>query len=255
LTGLSVLLTGSIFTSAQADVLLTPHIAEYKVKVYVLSGKLHTEVRLTEDGYSVESILRAAGIASMFVRGDVVERATFQIAEDGVRPLRYESADKISSEDKFMMFDFDWSQATVSGTINNEPVALPLEGQVHDRVSIQYELMLDLINGRENSTYSLLDDDELKVLEITNIGRKTVKVPHGSYEAVGIQHRKEGSDRITTLWCAEALDYLPVLIEQHRDGKRALKAVLKEYTPLEIAAELAATQTESTTAASETLPQ
>jgi len=126
---------------------------------------------------------------------------------------------------------------------------MPLEGQVHDRVSIQYELMLDLINGRENAQYSLLDDDELKILEITNIGKKKVKVPYGTFNAVGIQHRKQGSDRVTTLWCAEELGYLPVLIEQHRDGKRALRAELREYRPLEVNAGISATQAVSTAAA------
>ena len=216
---------------ARAELPLTPHVAEYKIKVSILSGKLHTEVKVTEDGYSARSVLKAAGLASLFVRGDVTESSTFSVMDDGVRPLVYSSSDKISKEDKFMDFAFDWDKQHVSGTINGEKIDFDLDGRVHDRVSIQYELMLDLINDRTSDEYSLLDDDELKLLQISNIGTKQVKVPYGKFEAVGIQHRKANSDRITTLWCVEKLDYLPVLMEQHRDGKLAFRAVLTKYTP------------------------
>jgi hypothetical protein len=100
--------------------------------------------------------------------------------------------------------------------------------------------MLDLLNERKNDEYSLLDDDELKVLQVTHLGEREIKVPFGKFAAVGVQHRKANSksDRVTTLWCVEKLDYLPVLIEQHRDGKLAMRAVLTEYTPSAVQARL-----------------
>ena len=212
---------------------LTPHKAEYKVKVYILSGKLITKVDATDEGYAVRSELHAAGLARLFVRGVVVESSTFSVDDDGVRPLIYSSIDKISKEDTYIDFAFDWDKNIAKGTINEEEISVELVGRVHDRVSIQYELMFDLINDRTSSQYTLLDDDELKYLSVTIIGTKKIKVPFGEFTAVGIEHRTEKSDRVTTLWCVEELDYLPVRIEQHRDGKRALRADLTKYIPKE----------------------
>lgn len=217
-----------------ADRPLTPHIAEYKIKVSILSGKLRTEVKLTDEGYSANSVLKAAGIASWFVRGDVTERSEFSIVEDGVRPLTFHSVDKISKEDKFMDFVFDWERNQVSGKIDGEDFVLNLQGRAHDRVSLQYELMLDLLNDSRTTEYTLVDDDELKSLHVTYVGMETVKVPYGKFQAIKIQHRKEKSDRVTTLWCVEELDYLPVKIEQHRDGRLAVRAVLNKYKPTPI---------------------
>lgn len=218
-----------------ADRPLTPHIAEYKIKVSILSGKLRTEVKLTDEGYSADSVLKAAGIASWFVRGDVTEHSEFSIVEDGVRPLVYHSVDKISKDDKFMDFVFDWEQNQVSGKINGEDFVIDLQGRAHDRVSLQYELMLDLLNDSRTAEYTLVDDDEIKSLHVTYLGTETVKVPYGKFQAIKIQHRKEKSDRVTTLWCVEELDYLPVKIEQHRNGKLAVRAVLNKYKPTPIA--------------------
>jgi len=230
---LTLLIFASIWMPAfaSADRTLTPHIAEYKIKVSILSGKLRTEVKLTDSGYSASSVLRASGIASWFVRGDVRESSDFAIVADGVRPLRYHSVDKISKHDKFMDFEFDWDRNQVTGTIDGEKFVLDLPGRAHDRVSLQYELMLDLLNNTQSTEYSLLDDDEVKKLYVTYAGTEEVKVPFGKFRAVKIQHRKENSDRVTTLWCVKELDYLPVKIEQHRDGKLAVRAVLNKYQP------------------------
>ncbi len=231
-----LLVVASVLLPAQAiaERSLTPHVAEYKIKVSILSGKLRTEVKLTDEGYSANSVLRASGIASWFVRGDVTERSEFSIVEDGVRPLLYHSVDKISKEDKYMDFIFDWEQNQVSGKIDGKDFVLDLEDRAHDRVSLQYELMLDLLNDSRTAEYTLVDDDEIKSLHVTYVGTESVKVPYGTFEAIKIQHRKEKSDRVTTLWCVEELDYLPVKIEQHRDGKLAVRAVLNRYKPTPI---------------------
>ena len=91
--------------------------------------------------------------------------------------------------------------------------------------------MYDLMTGGPSKTYILFDVDRLKTLNVSTIGEKEVKVPAGRFTALGIQHQAEGSSRITTLWCVEELDYLPVIIEQHRKGKLRLRATLKKYTP------------------------
>jgi hypothetical protein len=122
---------------------------------------------------------------------------------------------------------------SVHGTVNDVEFQSSLDGRVHDRVSIQYELMLDLLQGETSTRYSLLDGDELKILQVKNIGQREVKTPYGKFEATGIQHNKENSSRITTLWCARELGYLPVVIEQHRDGKLRVRAVLTDYSPIE----------------------
>jgi hypothetical protein len=58
-----------------------------------------------------------------------------------------------------------------------------------------------------------------------------VEVPFGIFDVTGIQHSRENSSRVTTLWCAEKLGYLPVIIEQHRKGKLGVRAVLTSYEP------------------------
>jgi len=222
-----------ISQAAYAIESLTPYQAEYKVKILVLSGKLFAEVRETDAGYMARSVVQPSGIAKLFVKGTIEESAWFGAGDVGVVPDKYKSSDQISSDPKEMDFEFDWDQSEVSGTINDENYIIALDGLVHDRVSIQYELMLDLLNKQPSTNYVLLNEDELRPIFVTNIGEKDIKVPYGKFKAVGIQHSNEEKTRITILWCVKELGYLPVLIEQYNDGKRRVRAELKHYTSLQ----------------------
>lgn len=208
---------------------LTPHTAVYKVKISIASGSLTTTVAEDGDAYRVRSVIQPKGFAGLFLRGTIEENSRFVVGDDGVVPLTYWSDDELSNDKAKMNFDFDWESREVTGNINDEDFVFPLDGEVHDRVSIQYELMHNLVTGIEGREYALLDGDELKEIEVRNVGTKSIKVPYGTFEAVGIVHQAAGSKRITTLWCAEELGYLPVLIEQSRKGEVRVRAVLDEY--------------------------
>lgn len=216
---------------ALAEGALTPHKASYDVKISVLGGTLVSEVAKAEPGYMANTVIKPTGISRMLARGVIQESSYFLPDSDGVLPAQYRSIDTLSSEDATVFLDFNWRDEKVEGVVNDERFEWELDGRVHDRVSIQYELMHDLQNGGAEEQYWMLDGDELKLLNVKNIGTRSVEVPFGTFEVVGIQHSKENSTRITTLWCAEALGYLPVIIEQHRKGKLGVRAVLRTYEP------------------------
>jgi hypothetical protein len=217
---------------ARAETLLTPHTATYKVKISVLSGQLDTELQQTATGYSATHVIVPTGMSRMFSRGSIVETSHFDTAPDGVRPREYVSKDTLSRDKEDAVIRFDWETGEARGTVNGDNVVSVLEGLAHDRVSIQYEVMHDLIDGDPSDKYTMFEIDRLRPVNVQMIGEKTVEVPAGQFEVVGVRHQAEGSKRVTTLWCAEQLGYLPVVIEQHRKGKLQVRATLQNYTPI-----------------------
>lgn len=222
---------GPAAMSATAGPQLTPHTAEYRIEISIVNGRLHTQFEKTENGYFADSVIEATGMSRILTRGSIREKSWFSERDGSILPNQYRSADTISSDKDVVDLDFDWYAREVTGLINGEDFQAPLDEDVHDRVSLQYGLMFDLLNGGEREKYLLQDADELKPLTISNIGTKAVKVPFGRFNAIGIQHQREGSSRVTTLWCVEELGYLPVIIEQHRKGKLRLRAELTKYNP------------------------
>jgi len=220
--------------AARADTSLQPHSAVYKVKISVVSGQLDTELKATDDGYVATHVIQPTGLSRMFSRGSLIETSEFYSSADGVRPIEYSSTDTISRDRTNAVVRFDWDSGEARGTINGEEILSTMDALAHDRVSIQYELMHDLLNSGSSAEYTMFEIDELRTLHVRNIGKKTIKVPAGRFEAIGIQHQAEGSKRVTTLWCVEELGYLPVVIEQHRLGKLRVRAALSKYVPATI---------------------
>ena len=65
----------------------------------------------------------------------------------------------------------------MTGTVNDEEIQILLDGLVHDRVAIQYQLMHDLLNGQTDERYILFDIDEFKTLIVKNVGERDIKTP------------------------------------------------------------------------------
>jgi hypothetical protein len=207
---------------------LTPHRAEYKVKISVVSGQLNTELQAVDTGFIANHAIKPVGMSRILTNGRMRVSSEFTAGEDGVRPVRFHELDTIKDEPEVRL-GFDWTTNTASGTVGKEDVTFQLDGISHDNVSIQYALMHDLLNGGPQETYVLFDVDKMRVAHVRNVGTKKVKTKAGSFEVVGIQHQREGSSRVTTLWCAPELGYLPVVIEQHRKKKLNFRATLTKY--------------------------
>jgi len=227
-----LLLSLALPVAATADQALTPYSAEYKVKISGLGGRLTTDLRATGDGFEATHVIKPTGLARLFSSGRISETSRFSTTEDGVMASWYQSEDMLTKKKTRAEVTFDWSSNEISGTVNDEEIQFVLDGLVHDRVAIQYQLMHDLLNGDPDERYILFDIDEFKMLIVTNVGERDIKTPAGTFSAVGIQHQAEHSSRITTLWCVPELGFLPALIEQHRKGKLRLKATLRNYSPL-----------------------
>ncbi len=229
---LLVVVASLVSLPSMAATRLTPHQAQYGVKISVVSGELNTELALTDDGHYVAThVIAPTGLSKLVARGAIAEMSKFTDSGDGIIPVAYRSDDSLSRDKERADIRFDWDRNEASGTVNEQEMTRILEGLSHDRVSIQYQLMHDLLNDTAGTQYRMFEVDKLKTLNIRSIGTRAVTVPAGSFQAVGIQHQAENSSRVTTLWCVAELDYLPVIIEQHRNGKLRVRATLRRYSP------------------------
>lgn len=233
LTSLLALLVAFLPAMALADTdnSLVPHKAEYKVKISLVSGRLNTELRAVDEGFVARHVIKPTGLSKLITRGTMDLTSVFNGVCGGIRPVSFKSIDTIRKKpDVDLRFDWDTNQA--SGTIGDEDVMIQLEGISHDNVSLQYELMQDLINGNTSSQYTIFDADKMRIANVKKIGTKRIKTKAGTFDALGIQHQKEGSSRVTTFWTVEELGFLPVIMEQHRKGKLNFRATLVKYTSL-----------------------
>ena len=79
--------------------------------------------------------------------------------------------------------------------------------------------MHDLGNCRLPDSYRSVDDDGVREYSYTRLEDRPTETGIGELKTVRLSQQREGSSRETILWLAPELAYLPVRIEQIRDGE------------------------------------
>ena len=182
----------------------------------------YTTLELTHSSantYTYKSRNMARGIFRLAFPDVISQTSTFTIVNGEVRPVTYHADDGEPDSDKAVTLRFDWQTRRVTGTAEKKPVDLALESGTQDTLSVQIELMREVAAGRSPKSFWLIDDDEIKEYKYTREGTETLDTPLGKLETVRYRSEHAGSNRLTRLWLASSLGYLPIRAERSRAGK------------------------------------
>lgn len=190
-------------------------------------GKTKRTLSLQEDGrYIFTSTTKATGMFAMFFNGKITERSIWEYHEGRARPMQYSYKDTNEKKKRDVSLTFDWENKTVTNTINGEPWDMEITPDTQDKLIYQINIMFSLLadNDLKKMNINVADGGKLKNHEIIIQKKETIETPAGKYETIRI-NRDDGK-RVTTLWCAPSLDYLPVRIEHYKKGDTKVNAYL-----------------------------
>lgn len=169
--------------------------------------------------WSYVSRNNARGIFRAVFPGELTQVSRLQLEAGGVRPLSYRGDDGSSDKAKDIALDFDWARHRVTGTAERRPVDLELQPGVQDVMSVQVALIVDLLAGRQPTGYTLVDKDKVKDYVYAGEGKARITTTLGALETVAWASHRPNSDRVTRVWYAPSLGYLPVKAERRRGNK------------------------------------
>lgn len=205
--------------------------ARYDLSVGALKlGTMERTLAVAADGsYHFESHMQTSGLAALFRRERVSETSRGTLVDGRYVPLHY-AYDNARKRRHFEL-TFDHDHGVVRRT-NDGAVAwsLPFTGALFDKLVYQAQLMLDLTGAAVDLDYGIADKDALKRYVVRRLGVEEVTTPHGRHSALKLERFQPGSTRRTTVWCAEALGWLPVRVDyQEKDGS-VTSAVLRSLS-------------------------
>ena len=218
---LALWLLTAAFVAAAAE-LPGDFAAHYAVSINNLKiGESQVVLEAQDDGrYLYRSLARSTGIAKLF-RGDTVrESSQFVLHQGRVRPLEYRFDHTGGKKERHALLMFDWQAQKVSNTVEEHTWEMKIPADALDKLIVQLAVMMDLDGGKRTLSYAIADGGKLKEYQFAIVGEEAVTVPAGEFAAVKLQRLRKDNDRTTHFWCAPALGYLPVRIEQieHEDG-------------------------------------
>lgn len=176
--------------------------------------------------YTYRSSNTARGLFKLAIPDTITQVSHLSVVDGKVRPSSYIGDDGSSSTEKDVSLKFDWAAMRVTGTAEDKPVDAALTPGVQDSLSVQVALMCALAAGESPKTFQLIDKDEVKEYQYTHERNETLDTPVGKLDTVVYTSQRKGAKRLTRLWIAPSLGYLPVRAEQVNKGKRELQLQL-----------------------------
>lgn len=185
--------------------------------------------------YTFMSSMRARGILRLARPNPAVDRSVFAVAANGaITPLEFKFEDGSRKGEDNVEIAFDWADAEANVTSESGPAAIPLEAGVLDRGTLQVAMMRDLARGASVGPYTIIDEDGLKTYVYGLHEEAQTETGIGRILARKLVQQREGSSRSTALWVAPEYGYLPVRIEQMRDGVAETVFLLESLESLEL---------------------
>jgi len=184
----------------------------------VFGETVRTLKRIDEQTFLFKSVSRATGLQAWMTRDRLIEQSEWINHNGRPRPVAYRYDRLGGPRERHVRITFDWKKSTVINSVGGHSWHMAVPGETMDKLLYQLALTMDLANGEQLVEYPIADGGRLKRYRFKVIGREMVPTPLGHFETLKVQ--RLGDQRETTLWCAPALHYLPVRIEQENRGSR-----------------------------------
>ncbi len=208
--------------TSSVDTRLKPYKARYQASYRGISGgDIEMSLRRgSEPGqwlYETRAFPNILG--RIAVSPQARERSVMELTSAGIRPLNFEFNDGKEDLEKDVRTTFDWSAGRVRGTAQGKPFDLEASPGTQDTASVQAAMLVELLAGRSPEGFTIIMGSRLRDYRYWSEGRATVETPMGRVDTVVWANQRNGSDRVTRVWHAPSLGYVPVQAVQFRKGK------------------------------------
>lgn len=230
------LLCSLLHTTAHAQDLqngtITPFEVEYDVGNNLItagSAKLSLKQEGDEWIYSLTTL--PAGIFKLTGQGKIQEISVMTVSNQQLQPKRYTY--RQDEEDKRSIDAwFNWENNELTYRRKGIESTEQLNDPILDRLSVTLSVREQLRKGFEQAAVQVFDNGRIKTILFTNQGTESISTRLGRQNAIKVKSINQGGSkkRVTTTWFAPDLDYVPVVIEQHKEGKLVARLTISKLT-------------------------
>ena len=200
---------------------MKPYTARYQVSYRGLSGG-QIEASFRPGTAPEQWLYETRAFPNLFGRLAVSpaahERSTMTIGPAGVQPLAFEFDDGTDDRSKDVRHTFDWSARKVTGVAKGKTFTLDVTPGAQNTASVQAAMIVERLNGRMPTAFRILTGENLRDYKYWMEGTQQIVTPYGQMEAEVWASQRIGSDRVSKVWHAPSLGYVPVQAIQYRKG-------------------------------------
>jgi hypothetical protein len=212
---------GAATPTPAAPTVMKPYTARYQVSYRGLSGG-QIEASFKPGPVPGQWLYETRAFPNIFGRLAVSpaarERSTMALSAAGVQPLAFEFNDGSADTAKDVKHTFDWAALRVTGEAEGKPFTLVVTPGTQNTASVQAAMMIERLNGRTPTGFRIVTGHDLRDYRYWMEGVQQVVTPYGQVSAEVWASQRAGSNRVSKMWHAPSLGYVPVQAIQYRKG-------------------------------------
>jgi hypothetical protein len=182
-----------------------------------------------DGSYVYESRSTPIKLVSWLFNETLHETSKGKLVGTGVHPDSYLYV-RSGGKDRKEQLEFDWQAMTASSNLEDSRWQMDIPTGTLDKLASQLAMMLALRDGKTDITFKIADDARLKEYRFRVVGQETLELPAGTFDTVKITKLRDNKKRETFIWCAPALDYLPVRIWQREKDDSEYLSELESFS-------------------------
>ena len=208
----------AIAAEPEIPVYTAQYAVEYKGK-NLGSSAFNVTHDAAQNLYEFTSTTSAKGILKLARPDPVIERSHFKVVDGRIRPVEfwYEDGSRKGEDNRHVLFDWDRHIAVV--TDENGRREVPLDATSLDEGSLHVALMQDLIQTGKPGQYRIADEQMAQAYGYVDNGEAEIETGLGKLATHSYVQQREGSSRSLWIWVAPELSFLPVRLEQRKNGE------------------------------------
>ncbi|HYW03903.1 MAG TPA: DUF3108 domain-containing protein [Gammaproteobacteria bacterium] len=231
LTTVSLLLA---VPAAGAAGFIPSYTAHYSLSrgAFTLAESKFTLQREADGKLRYHSEAEPRGLARLFFSDNSIsETSVFRLHDGRIQALSYQFVHHNGDKADRRSVRFDWENDTAVSRKDGKTRHLKVPPGTVDQMVLQLAVMRDLADGRDEMSYKLVSDNELKTYHFAVKGRERVHTSAGTFYTLRVERTRD-PDKTTVFWCAPKLDYLPVKMLQQKKGGAAIRLELESIQGL-----------------------
>ena len=228
---LCLLATPTLSVSDQSDG-LKPFEANFTVgNNFVTAASATLSLSGSDENWIYSLTIIPSGIFKLSGKGRIEELSTLKFTNKEFQTQSYNHR-QLGDKDRDVGALFDWQTNQLTFQYRDEDNVIEFSNPIYDRFSITLTVRERLRSGFDQLTYQVFDRGRIKPVVFENEGIETLNTKLGELEAYKVRsYNDDGTrKRATTTWYAPSLDYVPVRIEQHKEGNLIVRLSITSLT-------------------------
>lgn len=177
--------------------------------------------RETGGGYHYTSHSWPSRLAGLFNKDRRHETSSGQIIGGRPRPDKYHYLRAGGDHERVAHLTFDWDGMRVVNNVAGSRWRMSIPAGTQDKLSTRLGMMQALAAGKTDFSFDVADGGKLKQFHYQVLGRENLELPAGTFESVKVAELRGKVLHRTWVWCAPALNFLPVqILREDQDGTR-----------------------------------